>query len=238
MFMKNLRTQFSDPQLGTIYVLSHPNARHVTMRVKSDGIYVTAHPFATLSHIKEVLDEFRERLSVKQQQLPSRPVYDLDFKIETDCFQLHFDETPRQQFALTSKPGSEIIHCPAGTDFKAEGMQEWLHKVVCEALRKQAQLYLPQRLAYQSERCGLPFKKVSIRSSQSRWGSCSSQKNISLSYYLMTLPARLIDTVLIHELCHTVEMNHGPRFWALMDKYTNGQAAALTHEIRQYRTEI
>lgn len=236
--MKNLRTQFTDPQLGQIYILSRANARNITMRVRPDGIYVTTHPFATLKHVRDVLDKFRGRLAAKQQKLPPQPIYDLHFRIETDCFQLHFETTSLQRFSLSSKPGTEIIYCPSDTDFRTKDMQEWLHKVVCEALRKQAQLYLPKRLEYQSQRCGLPFNKVSIRSSQSRWGSCSSQKNISLSYYLMTLPSRLIDAVLIHELCHTVEMNHGPRFWTLMDKFTDGQAANLTKKIRQHRTDI
>lgn len=236
--MKNLRTQFTDPELGQVYVLSRSNARNITMRIKPDGIYVTVHPLASMSHIKEVLEEFRGRLMAKQKKLIPRPTYDLLFKIETDCFQLHFQTTGGKHFSMTYQPGKTTINCPADTDFQAEGMQEWLHKVVCEALRKQAQIYLPKRLEYQAKRCGLTYSKVSIRGSQSRWGSCSSQKNISLSYYLMTLPAHLIDAVLIHELCHTVEMNHGPRFWALMDRFTNGRSAQLTAEIKRYRTEI
>lgn len=236
--MKSIRKHYTDADLGEIYILSRTNARHITMRVKSDGIYVTAHPLTPVDHILEVLDEFRSRLKARQAKLTPRPIYDFKFKIETDCFQLHFQPTENTCFTLSSKPGQEIIYCPSTTDFRGQQMQEWLHKVVCEALRKQAKLFLPQRLAYQAKRCGLDFNKVSIRSSQSRWGSCSSQKNISLSWYLMTLPLHLIDAVLIHELCHTVEMNHGPRFWALMDKFTNGQSRRLQAEIKRYRTEI
>lgn len=236
--MKSIRTQFTDAELGNIYILARTNARNITMRVRQDGIYVTAHPLTSVSHIKDVLEEFRSRLKARQQGMAPRPKYDFNYKIETDCFRLHFQPTDGTRFSLTSKPGQEIIYCPSTTNFDGMEMQEWLHKVVCEALRKQAKLFLPQRLEYQANRCGLTFNKVSIRSSQSRWGSCSSKKDISLSYYIMTLPLRLIDAVLIHELCHTVEMNHGPRFWALMDRFTNGRAKRLNAEIKQYRTEI
>lgn len=235
--MKNLRSYYNDPELGSVFILARSNARHITMRIKSDGIHVTASPFAALSHIREVIEEFRPRLVTKLREKPVH-FYDAGFRIETDCLCLYFQEARNESFALSSSPGKEIIYYPAATDFHAEGMQQWLRKVLCEALRRQAQIYLPRRLQYQSQRCGLPFNKVTIRGSQSRWGSCSSQKNISLSYYLMTLPSYLIDGVLIHELCHTVEMNHGPHFWALMDKWTQGRASQLTEEIKRCQTEI
>ena len=60
------------------------------------------------------------------------------------------------------------------------------------------------------------YQKVSINSAKSRWGSCSATGKINLSCYLLLLPDRLIDFVLIHELCHTREMNHGKEFKRLM----------------------
>ena len=56
-----------------------------------------------------------------------------------------------------------------------------------------------------------------------------------LSYYLMLLPAHLMDYVILHELAHTREMNHGPRFWELLDWMTEGRALALRKELRAYR---
>ena len=107
-----------------------------------------------------------------------------------------------------------------------------------ESLRRNAKSILPSRLASLSKQCGLPYSSVKINSSQGRWGSCSARKDINLSYYLVLLPSHLIDYVLLHELCHTREMNHSERFWVLLNQFTEGKALTLRGELRKYRTEI
>ena len=131
----------------------------------------------------------------------------------------------------------EIV-CPPHADFTDEKLQSWLHKVIEESLRRNAKSILPSRLASLSKQCGLPYSSVKINSSQGRWGSCSARKDINLSYYLVLLPSHLIDYVLLHELCHTCEMNHSERFWVLLNQFTEGKALALRGELRKYRTEI
>lgn len=143
--------------------------------------------------------------------------------------------SPPQAIFATGK--TQII-CPPETDFNRKEIQEWLHKVIEEILRKQAKSYLPIRLQQLSKRNNLPFNNISIKSNRSNWGSCTSKKKINLSYYLMLLPSHLIDYVLLHELCHTREMNHGKNFWTLLDTLTNGKAQLLRKELRKYKTSF
>ena len=103
------------------------------------------------------------------------------------------------------------------------------------ALRRRAQSALPARLAQLARQHGFQYSGITIRKSRTRWGSCSSKKSINLSLYLMMLPDHLIEYVLLHELCHTVQMNHSPAFWALLDRCTGNKAKALKKEIREYR---
>ena len=130
------------------------------------------------------------------------------------------------------------IICPPDADFSDEKLQTWLRKVIEEGLRRNAKIILPPRLYQLSVQHHLSYKSVKINSSSGRWGSCSARGNINLSYYLVLLPKHLIDYVLLHELSHTREMNHGEGFWALLNTLTDGKAQALRNELRKYRTEI
>lgn len=61
--------------------------------------------------------------------------------------------------------------------------------------------------------------KVTIRSQQTRWGSCSSKGNISLNWRLIKAPRFVQDYIFVHEMCHLVHLNHSPKYWALVDSY-------------------
>lgn len=63
---------------------------------------------------------------------------------------------------------------------------------------------------------GLPFEGVSVRAQKTRWGSCSARRHISLNRALLFLPAPVVRYLLVHELCHTVYMNHSRRYWQLV----------------------
>jgi predicted metal-dependent hydrolase len=70
-----------------------------------------------------------------------------------------------------------------------------------------------------SDRTKLPFQNASVRSQKTLWGSCSGKQNISLNYKLLFLETNVVEYVLIHELCHTVHMNHSDKFWNLVSKF-------------------
>ena len=130
------------------------------------------------------------------------------------------------------------IICPRNVDFSLPEVQRLVRNAIIRAMKKNAQEYLPPLLSALSEQYHLPFKRVKITGSKGRWGSCSGTGSINLSCYLMLLPPHLMDYVLLHELSHTKEMNHGPRFWELLDSMTGGRARALRAELRRFNTDF
>jgi predicted metal-dependent hydrolase len=90
-------------------------------------------------------------------------------------------------------------------------LRKWLNK-------RGKQLLLPL-LKQISEECQLEYHSASVRYQSTRWGSCSPKKVISLNHKLLFLPAAVTRYVIIHELCHTVHLNHSKRFWSLVAKF-------------------
>jgi predicted metal-dependent hydrolase len=83
-------------------------------------------------------------------------------------------------------------------------------------LKHRAYVYLAPFLHKVSKFTGLSCRKVQIRAQKSRWGSCSSKGTISLNYKLLFLPHELVRYIMVHELCHTVHLDHSQQFWSLV----------------------
>lgn len=84
--------------------------------------------------------------------------------------------------------------------------------------RALARDYLHQRLEALAGVHGFRFNRLYIREQRTRWGSCSSRKNISLNWKLIKVPVRVSDYVILHELLHTRILNHSAKFWREMEK--------------------
>lgn len=234
--MRN-KKEYQDDELGKIVVIPNGRATHIIMRAKPDAVYVTIPCGVKEKEVKEVIDKYRVQLLADVKKAGRKHI-DLDFRIDTEFFHLKLVGGEREKFLAHSELGNMKIICPPGADFDDENLQTWLYKVIEEALRRNAKIILPPRLYMLSEKYGLPYHSLKINSSKGRWGSCSAKKNINLSYYLVLLPSHLIDYVLLHELAHTKEMNHGEPFWSLLNELTGGKAQELRNELKKYKTEI
>lgn len=237
-------TTFTDEMLGLITVRTNARARRIIMRPQVDGVQVTVPPRTTERLLTDTLNHFRQRLRARQLEMQKvaeekgtdSSRIDLSFRLETDLISIALERGTRKDFYLRTEQGRTVIVCPPDTDFNDPTRKEWLHRVVERALRLQAERVLPERLRALSVLHNLPFNTCKVNVSKGRWGSCSGRRDISLSCYLALLPPHLREYVMLHELCHTREMNHGPRFWALLDNLTDGKAKALRKELKEHQT--
>ncbi len=87
-----------------------------------------------------------------------------------------------------------------------------------ETLKARARELLPRRAAHFAPLVGVNYGTLTVRAQRTRWGSCSAKGNLSFNCLLLLCPPEVIDYVVVHELCHRRQMNHSPRFWALVEQ--------------------
>ena len=87
-----------------------------------------------------------------------------------------------------------------------------------KALNEKAGAYIPERVKYYADNIGVSYNKISIKPLRSKWGSCNSKGNLSFNSLLMLTPPEVIDSVVVHELCHRLEMNHSKAFYSYVLK--------------------
>ena len=110
-------------------------------------------------------------------------------------------------------------------EIRVRGDPAHLRRRVRDHLAALAHDELARRARPLAAHIGHRVARISVRDTRSRWGSCSSSGNLSFSWRLIFAPEPVIDYVVAHEVAHLAEMNHGPRFWRLVESLMPGNAA-------------
>lgn len=108
--------------------------------------------------------------------------------------------------------------------FKAEEIKKQkkepaLTNADIEKLCQKALSVIPDKVKYYAEIMGVTYGRITIRNQKTRWGSCSSKGNLNFNCLLMLMPDKVLDYVVVHELCHLKQMNHSKKFWMEVERY-------------------
>ena len=182
-----------------------------------DGLVITIPRWFNKNKISEVLERKRnwiEKTSKKLEEL--KPTTELPLEVSLKAigrsYQVLYRPTTAKNVAV-NEVGDELIVCGRVSSKKLcrQELTKWVNKKAKEEL-----IEITEEI---SSEIGISYNKLTIRNQKSRWGSCSSKKNISLNQKLLFLPSELARYIIIHELCHIIHLNHSARFWNLVEKY-------------------
>ena len=206
------RPETAADQVDRVEFVRLKKARRYILRVRPDGtLRVTiprrgsrAEAIAFMAkHLEWVA---RERARVRRDQAPARWSHGTTILLDGAPCTIVLDRTDAGPVARLG-PISAAIQDAANVRPELE-----------LALRCHARERLAPRLRELANLHGLEVSRVSIRSQRSRWGSCSRSGAIALNYRLVQMPPSVRDYVLVHELMHLEQQNHGPKFWALVER--------------------
>lgn len=226
-----------DKEFGEIKIRKNKLARSVKLSVGVDGSLRASIPyyspeFAVRRLINGNRDEIRKMLATHNAK-NSYQDGDLIGKTHT----LFLRKFSGEEIKISNEGNQILVQIPQELAFENQLVQSEIRKTVSKILRKQAKAYLPRRIDFLAEKYGFSFEKLRFSHTGTRWGSCSSSGTISLNIALMNLPHHLIDYVIIHELCHTRQMNHSSKFWQEVEKYCPDYKKYV-QEIKQFSPSI
>jgi len=122
---------------------------------------------------------------------------------------------------------------------RVSGRREHASRRVEDWLKKQARTQIIRRLNALTDELGVEHSRLTVRDAASRWGSCSTTGAISLSWRLIMAPNFVLNYVVAHEVAHLREMNHGKRFWRIVDRLVGeSEAEAAQTWLRENGTEL
>lgn len=214
------RLSLDDPRfeaLGArLEVRRHPKARRMTLRVSRTqrAVVVTLPSQCELgeanSFVERHIDWVRERLGAIPEPVPlvNRALIPLR-------------GAPHRIVFCGRRTGTGLVTAVEGPDYRelhVSGPLDAAPRRFRQWLFDEARRDLDRSVIVHARRLGVHPKRISVRDQKSRWGSCSSTGSLSFSWRLVMAPPFVLDYVAAHEVAHLREMNHGPRFWALVEQ--------------------
>jgi predicted metal-dependent hydrolase len=194
-------------------------ARRVSLRIDptGGGVIVTLPARATRKAGMALLMGHAEWVSSRLAALPEAVIF-------TEGASVPICGVPyRIRHAPAAKGGAFLLD----QELHVTGAVDFLSRRVRDFLRQEARRRLSALAIAKAALIGVVPKRITMKDTTSRWGSCAPDKSLALSWRLVMAPAFVQDYVVAHEVAHLRHMNHGPKFWSLVDELTPHTKAAI-----------
>lgn len=199
-------------------LIKHPRARQVKLKISHEkGLQLVVPKNFKLREIPPILEEHKawiqKQLARFQTPQPNTPLPNtIHLAALGETWQVRYIPMDANIRMMTHLHREIVLFGKIeNTALSKRYLIAWVKKIA----KKQLSL----QLARISQELKLPYTKLTIRDQKTRWGSCTEDKAISLNYKLIFFPPSLARHIMIHELCHTVHLNHSTDFWQLVASF-------------------
>jgi predicted metal-dependent hydrolase len=230
------------PDIGKVKIYKKRGVKNISISVKPfEGVRVSI-PFLVsydraMRFIMQKKSWIVKALSKTDFIEQKKTIFNLDSDFTTFNHQLVITQEPVNACQVRVANNKISVKINAFQDVESDEIQNSIRRGIEKAWSKEAKEILIPKVAFHANKFGLIYESVSVRKTVSRWGSCSSKNNISLSLYLMHVPEHLLDYVILHELAHTKVKNHSREFWIFLEKL-QPNARQLSRELKSYKPGV
>lgn len=200
-----------------VTVRRHPRARRYTLRVRERdrAVVMTIPPRGSLRQAREFAEKNAGWIATRIKRIPG-PVRFLDgATVPLRGVAHRIVHRPKTRGAVWTEidgDGMALLCVAGGRSHLARRLRDFL--------RREARRDLSEATRRHADALGVAVRRVGVRDTASRWGSCSSDGALSFSWRLVLAPPFVLDYLAAHEVAHCRELNHSPRFWRLVDQLT------------------
>lgn len=230
-------SSFVDKDLGNVLIKKHGRAKRVLARRMHSHVLLTVPSKMPKSEILTIF----ERLKPKILASPAQKIIKIDehSELKSLTFTLTITRNPisETKINMSLNKGILTINVPPHFNINDDNIQLIIKDMIIHALRHEAKRILPRKIEAYAKKWNIQVREIKINNSKSRWGSCTGRKNINMSLFIMMLPERLIDYVIVHELAHTFQLDHSKRFWDILEKMLGGNVEELNNEVTYWNTD-
>lgn len=223
-------------EIGEVIIQKRRGAKNIRLTISHDGVPKITMPSWSPFKVGEAFAISRSAWIIEHQKGKGRHLFEPDTRVGK-AHRIRYIYEKRSTITSRVTQTELIVRLPHGINTSDIAVQNVVHTGAIRALKQEAQNLLPARLELLAQKHGFEYKSVSVKRLKSRWGSCSSHKEIALNIYLMQLPWEIIDYVLMHELLHTRIMAHGKPFWDELSRYVP-ELASKRKVIRDHRPAL
>lgn len=207
-----------DGEALPVTLRENPRARRMVLRFdkSGEGLIVTMPRRVSKERALEFARSHSDWVREKMRERPPRVVFAHGTRLPYLGSEILIEHVPGKRMAGRLEDG--VLLMGGAREHLARRTRDWLKSQAREKLTAASLDY--------AARMGVRYSRLTLRDTQSRWGSCSPDGALSFSWRLIFTPAHVLEYVAAHEVAHLRELNHGPRFWALVEKHFPGHQAA------------